>query len=59
MGADRVTALMDSRLATNHVRGELDAIDKRIENYIKAVHRLVEQFKCFTIKHIPQSKNRK
>lgn len=59
MGADRVTTLTHSRLATNHVRGELDARDKRIENYIKAVHRLIKQFKCFTIKQIPQSKNRK
>lgn len=58
MRADRVTALTDSRLTTNQVRGELEERDKRMENYMKANQRLVKPFKTFSIKQIPRSENR-
>lgn len=57
--ADGVTTLTDLRLAANQVRGEFEARDKRMENYLKAVQTLVKPFNSFTIKKIPRSENRR
>ena len=50
MGAKRVMALTDSRLAANQVLGEFEAKDKRMEKYVKAVQQIMILLKSFTIK---------
>ena len=59
MGAKRVLALTDSRLADNQVSKEVEAKDTRMEKYVKAVQRITGSLKSFTIKQIPRGSNRR
>lgn len=40
MGAEKVTTLIDSRLAANQITGEFGAKDKRMEKYVKAIQQI-------------------
>nr|KAJ0215899.1 hypothetical protein LSAT_V11C300156660 [Lactuca sativa] len=50
MGAERVTAMTDSRLAANQVSREFETKDKRMEKYVKAVQQITSTLKSFEIK---------
>nr|KAJ0215185.1 hypothetical protein LSAT_V11C300107570 [Lactuca sativa] len=59
MGAQRVIALTDSRLAANQVTGEFEEKDKRMEKYVKVVQRITGSLKSFLIKQISRGNNRR
>nr|KAJ0186576.1 hypothetical protein LSAT_V11C900479430 [Lactuca sativa] len=46
MGAERVIALTDSRLAANQVTGEFETKDKRMEKYVKTVQQITSTLKA-------------
>lgn len=59
MGAEKIVALSDTRLAANQVTGEFVAKDRRMEKYIKAVQQITSLLKSFTIKQILRGSNRR
>ena len=47
----------DSRLVVGQVRGELEARDIRMQDYLNWARHLQSGFESFNILHIPRSKN--
>ena len=47
----------DSRLVVGQVKGELEAQDARMQEYLGQVRRIQTKFKFFDLSHIPRSGN--
>ena len=57
MGGKSVTMFSDSRLVVSQVKGELEARDDRIREYLTRVKYLQKNFESFDLQHIPRSGN--
>ena len=57
MGGKSVTMFSDSRLVVRQVKGELEARDDRIREYLTRVKYLQKNFESFDLQHIPRSGN--
>ena len=57
MGGKIVEMFSDSRLVIGQVKGELEAQDARIQEYLGQVRRIQTKFKFFDLSHIPRSGN--
>ena len=57
MGGKIVEMFSDSRLVIGQVKGELEAQDARMQEYLGQVRRIQTKFKFFDLSHIPRSGN--
>ena len=57
MGEKAVEIFSDSRLVVGQVRGELEARDVRMQEYLNQVRHLQSGFESFSLLHIPRSGN--
>ena len=57
MGGKSVTMFSDSRLVISQVKGELEARDDRIREYLTRVKYLQKNFESFDLKHVPRDGN--
>ena len=51
------TMFLDSRLVIDQVKGELEARDERMQEYLTQIRHLQLKFKSFSLQHIPRSGN--
>ncbi|XP_030922989.1 uncharacterized protein LOC115949858 [Quercus lobata] len=57
MGGKAVEMFSDSRLVVGQVKGELEARDARMQEYLSRVKRLRPGFDFFSLSHVPRSGN--
>ena len=57
MGGKAVEMFSDSRLVVGQVKGELEARDARMQEYLGQVRRIQIEFEFFNLSHIPRSGN--
>ena len=57
MGGKAIEAFSDSRLVVGQVRGELEARDVRMQEYLGQVKRLQSDFEFFNLTHVSRSGN--
>lgn len=57
MRGKSVTMFSDSRLVVGQVKGELEARDDRMREYLNRVKYLQKNFESFDVQHIPRSGN--
>ena len=57
MGGKAVRAFSDSKLVVGQVRGDLEARDSRMLEYLCQVRSIQEKFEVFDLTHIPRSGN--
>ena len=57
MGGKTVEMFSNSRLVVGQVKGELEAQDTRMQEYLGQVMRLQTKFEAFDLSHIPKSGN--
>ena len=57
MGGKTVEVFLDSRLVVGQVKGELEARDTRMQEYLGQVRRMQTKFEFFDLSHIPRSGN--
>ena len=57
MDGKTVEIFSDSRLVVGHVKGELEARDVRMQEYLNQVRHLQSGFKSFSLLHIPRNEN--
>lgn len=57
MGGKRVELFSDSRLVVSQVKGEFEARDERMQEYLRQVRRLQSEFESFNLLHISRSSN--
>ena len=57
MGGKAMEASSDSRLVVGQVRGELEARDARMQEYLGQVKRLESDFEFFNLTHVSRSGN--
>ena len=57
MGGKVVKLFSDSRLIVGQVKGELEARDARMQEYLSPVRRMQMKFESFDLSHIPQGEN--
>ena len=57
MGGRAVEMFSDSRLVVGPVKGELEARDTRMQEYLGQVRRIQAKFEFFDLSHIPRSGN--
>ena len=57
MGGRAVEMFSDSRLIVCQVKGELEAQDTRMQEYLGQVRRIQTKFESFDLSHIPRSGN--
>ena len=57
MGGRAVEMFSDSRLVVGQVKGELEARDARMQEYLSRVKRLQPGFDFFSLSHVPRSGN--
>ena len=57
MGGKAVEAFSDSRLVMGQVKGELEARDVRMQEYLSQVRRLQSDFEFFDLSHVSRSGN--
>ena len=57
MGGKIVEIFSDSRLVVGQVKGELEARDVKMQDYLNQVRRLQSGFESFTLMQIPRSRN--
>ena len=55
MGGKEVEMFSDSRLVVGQVKGELEARDTRMQEYLSQVKRLQSDFDLFSLLHVPRS----
>ena len=55
MGGKTVEMFLDSRLVVGQVKGELEARDTRMQEYLDQVRRMQKKFEFFDLSHIPRS----
>ena len=57
MGGKSVKVFSDSRLVVSQVKGEFEAKDERMQEYLSQVKCLQSEFESFDLLHIPRSGN--
>ena len=57
MGGKAVIAFSDSKLVVGQVRGDLEARDLRMLEYLCQVRGIQEKFEVFDLSHVPRSGN--
>ena len=57
MGGKAMKIFSDSRLVVGQVKGELEARDVRMQEYLNQVRHLQSGFESFNLLHIPKSRN--
>ena len=57
MGGKAVEMFLDSRLIVGQVKGELEARDTRMKEYLSQVRRIQTKFESFDLSHIPRGEN--
>nr|XP_023882466.1 uncharacterized protein LOC111994820 [Quercus suber] len=57
LGGKTVEIFSDSKLIVGQVRGELEAWDTRMQEYLSRVRRLQVNFESFEVTQVPRSKN--
>ena len=57
MGGKAIEMFLDSRLVVGQVKGELEARDSRMQEYLSQVKRLQSDFNLFSLSHISRSGN--
>ena len=57
MGGNAVMAFSDSKLVVGQVRGDLEARDPRMQEYLSQVRSIREKFEVFDLSHVPRSGN--
>ena len=57
MGGKAVEMFLDSRLDVGQVKGELEARDVRMQEYLGQVRRIQTEFEFFDLSHIPRIGN--
>ena len=54
---ETVKLFLDSRLVVGQVKGELEARDERMKEYLSQVRYLQSNFESFSLLHVPRSGN--
>ena len=57
MGGKMVKVFSDSKLVVGQVRGDLEARDPRMQEYLSQVRRIQTKLEFFDLSHIPRSGN--
>ena len=57
MGEKAVRVFSDSKLVVGQVRGDLEALDSRMQEYLGQVRSIQEMFEVFDLSHVPRSGN--
>ena len=57
MGGKAVRVFSDSKLVVGQVRGDLEARDPRMQEYLGQVRSIQEKFEVFDLSHVPRSGN--
>ena len=57
MAGKAVEMFLDSRLVVGQVKGELEARDARMQEYLSQVKRLQSDFDLFSLSHVSKSGN--
>ena len=57
MGRKAVRVFSDSKLVVGQVRGDLEARDSRMQEYLGQVRNLQEKFEVFDLSYVPRSGN--
>ena len=57
MGGKAVRVFSDSKLVVRQVRGDLEARDSRMQEYLGQVRSIQEKFEIFDLSHVPRSGN--
>ena len=57
MGGKAVRVFSDSKLVVGQVRGDLEARDSRMQEYLCQIRIIQEKFEVFDLSHIPRSGN--
>ena len=57
MGGKTVKLFLDSKLVVGQVRGDLEARDPRMQEYLGQVRSIQTKFEFFDLSHIPRSGN--
>ena len=57
MGGKAVEMFSDLRLVVGQVKGELEAKDARMQEYLSQVKRLQSDFDLFSLSHVSRSEN--
>ena len=57
MGGKAVEMFSDSRLVVGQVKGELEAKDARMQEYLSLIKRLQSGFNLFSLSHVSRSGN--
>ena len=57
MGGKTMKVFSDSKLVVGQVRGDLDAHDSRMQEYLCQIRSVQEKFEVFDLSHIPRSGN--
>ena len=57
MGGKAVRVFSDSKLVVGQVRGELEARDSRMQEYLCQIKSIQEKFEVFDLSHVPRSGN--
>lgn len=57
MGGKAIEMFADSRLIVGQVKGEFEARDKRMQEYLSQVRHIQSGFESFNLLHVPRSGN--
>ena len=57
MGGKAVRVFLDSKLVMGQVRGDLEARDSRMQEYLGQVRSIQEKFEVIDLSHVPRSGN--
>ena len=57
MGGKAIRVFSDSKLVVGQVRGDLEAQDPRMQEYLDQVRSIQEKFEVFDLSHVPRSGN--
>ena len=57
MGGKAIRVFSDSKLVVGQVRGDLEAHDSRMQEYLCQVRSIQEKFEVFDLSHVPRSGN--
>ena len=57
MGGKKVKIYSDSKLVVGQVRGELEARDPRMQEYLSQVRSIQTKFEVFDVSHVPRGGN--
>ena len=57
MGGKKVKIYLDSKLVVGQVKGELEARDPRMQEYLSQVRSIQTKFEVFDVSHVPRGGN--